>query len=162
MPFSRIFAIHFNNSQASVVSQLVNNLIYLQYRRPRFNSWVGNIPWKRDRILTPVFLGFPDDSDWKESACNVGDLGSITGLRRAPGKGNGNPIWYSCLENPHGQRNLEGYFPWGCKESDMTEWLSQKHTTTLRWLYHQWSVNFVLWFQWKEQIWDSISLIPRI
>ena len=45
-------------------------------------------------------LGFPDGSDSKESACNVGDPGSIPGLERFPGEGNGNPFQYSCLENP--------------------------------------------------------------
>ena len=60
-------------------------------------------------------------SDDKEFACNVGDLGSIPGLERSPGGGHGNPLQYSCLENPHGQRSLVGYSPWGCKESRMTE-----------------------------------------
>ena len=45
-------------------------------------------------------MGFPGGSDGKESACNVGDLGSIPGLERFPGEGNGYPIQYSCLENP--------------------------------------------------------------
>ena len=43
---------------------------------------------------------FPDGSDGKESACNAGDLGSIPGLGRSPGEANGNPLQYSCLENP--------------------------------------------------------------
>ena len=63
-------------------------------------------------------------SDGKESDCNVGDLGSIPGLGRSLGGGHGNPLQYSCLENHHGQRSLVGYSPWGCKELDMTEWLS--------------------------------------
>ena len=45
-------------------------------------------------------LGFPDGSEGKASACNAGDLGSIPGLGRSPGEGNGNPLQYSCLENP--------------------------------------------------------------
>ena len=45
-------------------------------------------------------LGFPGGSDGKESACNAGDLGLIPGLGRSPGRGHGNPLWYSCLENP--------------------------------------------------------------
>ena len=57
--------------------------------------------------------GFPGGSDDKESACKVGDLGSIPGLGRSPGEGNGNPLQYSCLENPHGQRSLAGCSPWG-------------------------------------------------
>ena len=45
-------------------------------------------------------MDFPGSSDSKESACNVGNLGSIPGLERSPGGGNGNPFQYSCLENP--------------------------------------------------------------
>ena len=45
-------------------------------------------------------LGFPGGSEVKASACNAGDLGSIPGSRRSPGEGNGNPLQYSCLENP--------------------------------------------------------------
>ena len=56
---------------------------------------------------------FPGGSDSKESTCNVGDLGSILGLGRSPGEGNGYLLQYSWLENPHGQRSLAGYSPWG-------------------------------------------------
>ena len=45
-------------------------------------------------------LGFPGDSDGKESACDAGDLGLISGLGQSPGEGNGNPLQYSRLENP--------------------------------------------------------------
>ena len=65
--------------------------------------WVGKIHWKRERLCTPVFLGFPGGSDSKESTCNVGDLGSVPGMGRSPGEGHGNPVQYSCLENPQGQ-----------------------------------------------------------
>ena len=44
--------------------------------------------------------GFPHISVGKEFACNVGDLSSIPGSGRSPGGGNGNPLQYSCLENP--------------------------------------------------------------
>ena len=67
--------------------------------------------------------GFPSDSDGKESTCNAGDLSSVPELGRSPGGGHGNPLQYSCLENPHGLRNLVGYSPWGHKESDVTEQL---------------------------------------
>ena len=82
------------------------------------------IRWRRDRLPTPVFLGFPGGSDGKESACNVGDLGSIPGLGRSPGGGHGNPLQYSFLENPHRQRSLVGYSSWDSKELNMTEQLS--------------------------------------
>ena len=47
-----------------------------------------------------LVLGLPGGSDGKESACNAGDMGSIPGSGRSPGEGNGNPLQYSCLENP--------------------------------------------------------------
>ena len=64
-------------------------------------------------------MGFPSGKDDKKSACSVEDLGSIPGLGRSSGGGHGNLLQYSCLENPHGQRCLEGH-----KESDTTEQLS--------------------------------------
>ena len=68
--------------------------------------------------------GFPGSSADKESSCNAGDPGSIPGSESSPGEGHGNPLQYSCLENPHGQRSLVGYSPWGCKESGITEQVS--------------------------------------
>ena len=59
--------------------------------------------------------GFPAGSDGKESACSVGDWGLIPKSGRSPREGHGNPLQYSCLENPHGQRSLAGYSPWGHK-----------------------------------------------
>ena len=64
-------------------------------------------------MYTIIYVGFPGDSDSKESACNAGDLGSSPGLARSPGGGHGNPLHYSCVENPHGQRSLVGYSLWG-------------------------------------------------
>ena len=60
----------------------------------------------------------------KESVCNEGYLGSILGLAGSSGGGHGKPLQYSCLENPHGQRSLVDYSPWGHKESNITEQLS--------------------------------------
>ena len=51
-------------------------------------------------ILVIYYTVFPGDSDGKQSACNAGDSGSIPVLGRTPGEGNGNPLQYSCLENP--------------------------------------------------------------
>ena len=45
-------------------------------------------------------MGFPGGSDGKESVYSAGDMGSVPGLERSPGEGNGNPLQYSCLENP--------------------------------------------------------------
>ena len=83
--------------------------IHVEIRRPRFNSWIGNIPWRRDGLPTPVLFGFPSGSNGKVSTCSMGDVGSIPGSRRSLGGGHGNPLQYSCLENSHGQRSLAGY-----------------------------------------------------
>ena len=64
------------------------------------------------------YPGFPCGSAGKESACNVGDLGSIPGLGRLPGEGRDYPLQYSGLENSM------DYSPWGHKELDTTERLS--------------------------------------
>ena len=73
-------------------------------------SWVRKIPGRRERLPTPVFLGFPCGSAGKESAYNVGNLGSIAGLGRSPGEGKGQPLQCSGLENSmncivHGDAN---------------------------------------------------------
>ena len=62
-----------------------------------------------------MYMGFPGDSDSKESACNAGDSGWILRSGRSPGEGNGYPLQYSCLENSS---------PWDGKESDTTEQLT--------------------------------------
>ena len=72
-------------------------------------------PLEKDRLPTLVFLGFPGGSDGKESTCSVGDLGSFLKLGKSPEGGHGNPLQYSCLENPLGQRSLVGCSPWGLK-----------------------------------------------
>ena len=68
-------------------------------------------------LLMPYpHTGFPDSSGDKESACKAGDIrhaGPIPGLGRSPEEEMANPLQYSCLENPQGQRSLAGYSPWG-------------------------------------------------
>ena len=69
-------------------------------------------------------MGFLGGSDSKEATCSEGDLSLSPGSGRSPEGGHGNPLQYSCLQNPHGQRSLAGYSPRGRKESDTTEQLS--------------------------------------
>ena len=57
------------------------------------------LQWPSIYRIAPILKGFPGSSVGKESACKAGDPGSIPGLGRSPGEGNGNPPQYSCLEN---------------------------------------------------------------
>ena len=65
----------------------------------------------------------------KESACNAGDLGSIRGLGRPTGEGNGYPLQYCCLENSVGRGAW--WVPWGRKELDMTEQPTQRQQQSM-------------------------------
>ena len=67
-----------------------------------------------------INIGFLGSSDGKESACNVGDPGSILGSGRSSGEGNGNPLQYSCLENPMDRRAWQATVHEVTEESDIT------------------------------------------
>ena len=60
------------------------------------------------KVSTTCFSSFPDSLAGKESICNAGDPGLISGFRRSSEGGHGNPLQYACLEDPHGQRSLTG------------------------------------------------------
>ena len=92
---------------ASLVAQRVRNPAATQETLVQFLG--REDPLRRDRL--PTILGLPWGSGGKESASNEGDLGSIPELGRTPGGGRGNPLQYSCLENPPGQRGLAAYSP---------------------------------------------------
>ena len=77
--------------------------------------------------MTIVYKGFPGVSDGKESACNVGDLGSISMLERSPGRKDRILTTVFWPGEVHGQRSLADYSPWGCKESDIIKWLTHTH-----------------------------------
>ena len=79
---------------------------HFQCRRPGVDPWSG---------------GLPGGSHSKESASSAGDLGLIPGLGRSPGEGNGNPLWYSCLENPMNGGAWQATVHGVKKESDTTE-----------------------------------------
>ena len=80
-----------------MIAQLVKNPPAMRETSIQSLGW--EILWRRDRLPTPVFLGFPCGSAGKESACNAGDPGSIPGLGRSPREGKGYPLRYSGLEN---------------------------------------------------------------
>ena len=85
-----------------------------------------NAPTKRNRLaewiqkqdLNVWFI--PGGSDGQESACNAGDLGSMPGLGRSPGEGNGNPFQYSCLENSMDRGAWQATVHVVAKELDIT------------------------------------------
>ena len=92
------------------IAQLVKNPPAMQETLIRFLGQVDPL----EKLPTPVLLGFPGGSAGKESACNAGDLGSISGLGGSAGEGNSYSLQYSGLEN-----SMD--YPWGHKETDMTE-----------------------------------------
>ena len=104
------------------------------------------------------YLGFPCGSDSKESACNVEDLDSVPGLGRSPEGRNGNPLQYSCLKKPHGQRRLVGYAPWAHKESDTTKRLTLTSPDNLHWV-----TRLCIWWDLSPALWcECISTMPPV
>ena len=84
------FTISDSCSNSSLVAQLVKNLLAMQETPVQFLGQEDTLG--SDMIPTPVFLGFPGGSDGKKFTCNAGPLGSIPGLGRFPGEGNGYPL----------------------------------------------------------------------
>ena len=82
------------------------------------------VPLEKGQASHSSILGLPWWLRWQRICLQCGRPRLIPELGRSPGRGRGNPLQYSCLENPHGQRSLSGYSPWGCKELDTTERLS--------------------------------------
>ena len=97
-------------------------------------SWLEDL----DLFVSNVFQGFPGGSVVKNLPTDAGDAGSISGSGRFPGEGNGNPLQYSCLEKPHGQRSLADYSPWGCK--------TVGHNLAAEQQWQEMSSSFVIWF----------------
>ena len=89
-------------------ARVVQELCSFNHRLRQEPVFIPSITW----------IGFPGCSDGKAAACSAGDPGSIPGLGRSPGEGNGNPLLPGKF---HGLRSLVGYSPWGLKELDTTE-----------------------------------------
>ena len=116
----------------SHVSLLLPSVITITDYNQLQSTFLFKTHWQRWKIYLLIFViylvvfgnrhkersGFPGGSDPKEFTCRAGDPGSIPGSGGSPGEGNGNPLQYSHLENP-----MEGYSPWGRKQSVTTEWL---------------------------------------
>ena len=140
VPTENIFFSYFNlhnTDKSHIPAKGMKNLSFLP-------SWEHKMTFRMSISL------FPGGSVVKNPPANVGDAGSIPRSWRYPGGGNGNPLRYSLPGKSHGQRSLAGYSPWGCTESDMTEWQcwlkseSESHSVVSDslWshgLYHPWN-----------------------
>ena len=161
--------------------------IPLQCRRPWFSSWVRKICWRRDRLSTPVSLGFPCGSAAKESPCNSGDPGSIPGSGRSAGDGIGyllqypwaslvaqllknlsamreTWVWSLGWEDPWRRERLPNPVFWpGHKELDTTEQLSQLQLVCgglhqyLKGIFSQ-SCVALFSLHFQSQLWNSGAL----
>ena len=112
--------------------RLRENIIFSKSKNPVLPTITIALQFQHYFLIRILWksMGFPGGSEVKASACNAGNLGSIPGLDRSPGEGNGNPLQYSCLENP-----MDGE-AWRATvhevtESDMTEQLSIVHAKML-------------------------------
>ena len=131
---------------------LMAKMFYLQYKT-----------WIRIKML----LGFPHASDGKESACNAGDLGSIPGLGRSPGEGNGYPLQYSCPENStdrgawwptvHGVAKCQTKYLWGVFIQKLSDWESNCPFSVLASVYAYPSIpeNSELDHSWRLVDWSE-------
>ena len=138
MRASQVYTAHTAGYSARVLFQ-VGPVFHALPKLSCSGSWVLHKDTDPDGpcILCPsqvwqcaLLEGFPCSSVGKESACNAGDPGSIPRLGRSPGKGNGNPLQHSSLENPHGQRSLAGHSPWGCKSQTRFSNLNPYHRSS--------------------------------
>ena len=114
--------------------------------------------WSLLRLLIETLAYFPVGSDGKASVCNVRDLGSIPGLGRFPGEGNGNPLQYSCLENPMDGGAWCRLLSMGSQRVGKTEWLHFHFLDCIKAQFH-WML--LLHLRWSYCV-SSVFLITSI
>ena len=121
-------------------------------------SWLIFIEWRNETVDVTVLQGLPWWLSGKESVCQAGDKGSISGLGRSPGGGNGNSLQYPCLENP---RDREAWWVTvhGVTELDVSEHLHYLgHTWPFGWVANSWQ-NFRIFYRilgWHLLNWDTV------
>ena len=105
---------------------------------------------------------FPSGSDGKESACNARDLCSIPGSGRSSGEENGKPLHYSWPGKSYGRRSLVGSNPWGHKESDLTEQLTNSLPGKPNNVYNEYYISYYILYitniNWAFSVWYCILL----
>ena len=99
-------------------------------------------------------MDFPDGSEGKQSVCNAEDPGSIPGLERSPGEGNGNPLQYSCLENSM-DRGTWWATVHGVTGSDRTEQLTLHFSVYIPHLY-----PFICW--WTLSCFHVLAIVSNV
>ena len=112
--------------------------------------FLSPVPYPQFPTPQPYPMGFPGDSDGKESACCAGDIGLISRSARSPGGGHGNPLQYSGRENPMGRGAWRATVLWGCKESDTAEVMEDAQLCP---------INIPSPLPWERQIWDLFSCL---
>ena len=139
--------------QGSLVAQLVKNMPAIQETLVWFLGWED--PWRRDKLPTPVFLGFPGGSDGKESTCNAGDLGSIPGSGRSAGEGIGYSLQYSWASLvAQTVKNLPAMWEtwvWSLGWVDPLEKAMDAHSSIPAWKFHG------LYSPWDHKKSDKLS-----
>ena len=118
------------------------------------SRWVRMVPdtrlWTPGLLLVSLSRVTLEVKNPPVNAGEIRDADSVPGPGRSCGRGPSNPLQYSCLENPHGQRSLVNYRPWGHKELDMTEQLStHTHTHTHNFIATMFTVTKI----WKQPKW---------
>ena len=112
--------------------------------------FLSPVPFPQFPTPQPYPMGFPGDSDGKESACHAGDIGSISRSARSPGGGHGNPLQYSGWENPMGRGAWRATVFWGCRELDTAEATEDAQLCP---------INIPSPLPWGRQIWDLFSCL---
>ena len=139
---TQIFQKQTSSTRASLLAQLVKNPPAMQ--ETRFNSWVRKIHWRRNRLPSPVFLGFPCGSADKEATYNARDLGLIPVLKRSLGEGKGYPLQYSGLKATCSSI-LAWRIPWRSPWKSL--WSHKQLDTTEQLSLSQFTIHFHFHFQ---------------
>ena len=111
------------NLYMNIQSRIMHNSQKVKTTLIPINWWLD----KQTMLYLYNGMGFPGGSVGEESTCNAGDLGSIPRLGRSSGGGHGNPLQYSCLENPHGQRRPGGLQSTG-SQGVRHDWATKRST----------------------------------
>ena len=102
----------------------------LAYKYSLQQSLLRKAALRKVKLFAQDYTGSPGGSEVKASACNAGDLGSIPWSGRSPGEGNGNPLQYSCLENPMDGGAWWAIVPWVAKSQTRLSNFTLTHTSS--------------------------------